>query len=185
MEAKENKKKNIDISFITNLFPIPLKEKIFFVQNIGVMVRSGISLSEALKTLSKQTKNQRFSQVISEVQQKIEAGQSFGDALFGYPKIFNNLFINIIKAGEVSGKLEEALKDLHTQMKKDHDLISKVKSALTYPAVIIVAMLGIGSLMMIFVIPKLTALFKDMDAELPLATRVLITLSDLTISYLP
>jgi len=173
------------ITYLNNLLPIPIAEKIFFVQHLGVMIKSGISLAQAIKALSVQTRNKRFAKTISEIQKKVEAGQALGDVLSGYPRIFNELFINMIKAGEVSGKLEEALAQLYVQMKKDHDLVSKIKSALTYPVIIIIAMIGIGVFMILLIVPKITTLFDDISAELPLATKMLITLSDFTVAYLP
>ncbi|RLC36686.1 hypothetical protein DRH27_04875 [Candidatus Falkowbacteria bacterium] len=156
---------------------VPLKEKLFFVQHIGIMLKAGISLSVALKTLSLQTTNKYFIKILTDVSEKVEKGSTFADSLKLYPKVFGELFINMIEAGEISGKLEDVLKQLYIQMKKDHQLISKVKGALTYPAVIIMAMFGIGTFLMIVVVPKITAMFEDFNAELPLPTKILIGFS--------
>lgn len=176
-EVKENFFKKFNDRF-NKLFPIPLKEKLFFVQYLSVMLKSGIALSAALKALAKQTTNKNFSQIIKDVSNRVEKGVSLTESLRTHEKIFGELFINMIEAGELSGKLDSILVQLHTQMKKQYELLSKVKSALTYPAVIVFAMFGIGLFMIIVVIPQITAMFKEFDAQLPLATRILIKVSD-------
>jgi len=163
---------------VMSLSRISLKERLFFVQHLGLMLKSGISLSIAINTIAKQTENQYFLKVLTDVGDQVEKGTSFAESLRPYQKIFGELFIAMIEAGELSGKLEDVLHELFIQMKKEHTLISKVKGALTYPAVIIFAMIGIGSFMMVFVVPKITAMFKDFDAELPLPTKILIGVSD-------
>ena len=142
------------------------------------MLKAGISLSVALKTLARQTNNKKLAYVISEISANVEKGVSLTESLRPYQKIFGQLFINMIESGEVSGKLENVLQQLYIQFKKQHELISKVKGALTYPAVIVMAMGGIGIFMMIVVIPKITSMYKELNAELPLATRLLIKVSD-------
>ncbi len=156
---------------------VSLRDKIFFVQNLSIMIRSGLSISQAFKTISKQIKNSLFKKVLINISQKVQSGVSLSEAMSAYPKIFNHLFVNMIKSGELSGNLEDVLGKLHTQMKRDHDLISKVKGAMIYPLVVIIAMIGIGIAMMVFVVPKLIGIFEEFDAELPLPTQILIGVS--------
>ena len=163
---------------ISRFFGVPLKEKLFFVQYLGIMLKSGISLSIALKTLSKQTSNKYFSEIINQLASSVEKGVSFTDSLRPFEKTFGELFINMIEAGEVSGKLESVLSQLYTQIKKQHELYSNVKGALTYPAVVLFVMCGMGVFMMIFVVPKMTDMLKSFNAELPMATKILIGFSD-------
>jgi len=169
--------------FLEKFSSIPISEKLFFVQNLGIMLKAGISLSVALKTLAKQTSNKRFSRIISDISGNVEKGVSFTESLKPHEKIFGQLFVNMIESGEISGKLEEVLKRLYIQFKKNHELVAKVKGALTYPAVILFAMGGIGIFMMIKVIPQMTAMFKEFNAELPLATRILIKVSDSLVAH--
>ncbi|MCK5416059.1 type II secretion system F family protein [Candidatus Parcubacteria bacterium] len=164
--------------YLAKLSRVPLKEKLFFVQHLGLMLKSGISLSIALKTLAKQTENKRFQIVLMDIGTKVEKGTEFSNSLKPYDKIFGELFINMIEAGEISGKLESVLKELFIQMKKENTLVSKVKGALTYPAVIIFAMLGIGTFMLLVIIPKITEVFTEMSIELPLPTKILIGTSE-------
>jgi len=165
-------------NFLQKFSSIPISEKLFFVQHLNIMLKAGISLSVALKTLTKQTSNKRFAGIISDISKNVEKGVSFTESLKPHEKIFGQLFVNMIESGEISGKLEEVLKRLYIQFKKNHELVSKVKGALTYPAVILVAMSGIGIFMMTTVVPKITVMFKDFNAELPLATKLIIKLSD-------
>ncbi len=182
-DTEENDKQKIGLyqkinDMVMSLSRVSLKEKLFFVQHLGLMLKSGISLSIAINTISKQTENKYFLKVLTEVGSQVEKGTAFAESLRPYKKVFGELFIAMIEAGELSGKLEDVLHELFIQMKKEHNLISKVKGALTYPAVIILAMIGIGSFMMVFVVPKITAMFKDFGAELPLPTKILIGVSD-------
>lgn len=156
-------------------------EKIFFTQNLQVMVRAGLSVSMSLKTLSQQTSNKYFRGILEDIYVKVDRGIPMSDALAGYPKIFTELFVNMVRAGEKSGKLEDVLAQLTTQMRKSHALIAKVRGALTYPIIVVCAMIGIGVAMMVFVIPKITGMFTEVNATLPLPTRILIAVSDFTV----
>lgn len=169
--------KNLD-ALIAKFRGVPVVQKIFFTQNLGVMLRGGFSISRAMSTLALQTNHQYFKRVILILQQDLEGGSNFSQALKKHPKVFSELFINMVAAGELSGKLDDVLKALTVQMKKDHQLISKVKGALTYPIVVVIAMIGAGVAMITFVIPKLLTVFGENNAELPLPTRILIFISD-------
>jgi type IV pilus assembly protein PilC len=142
------------------------------------MLKSGISLSVALKTLAEQSDNKLFAKIINKTAQDVENGVSLAESLKPHQKIFGEFFINMIDSGEISGKLENVLSQLYIHMKKQHELISKVKGALTYPVVIILAMVGIGAFMIIVVVPKIMGMLKEFNAELPLPTKILIAVSD-------
>lgn len=176
--------KRID-DYLLSTSRIPLKEKLFFVQHLGVMIHSGISILTALRTLSDQTENKAFSRILKEVATKIEGGTSLTQSLKGYPQIFNELFVNMVESGEISGKLEEVFKQLHIQMKKQYELIAKIRGALTYPVIVICIMIGIGSFMMVYVVPKISNIFKESGAELPLPTQMLIGASQLIVNNGP
>jgi type IV pilus assembly protein PilC len=177
-EISLEEKKKINIKLIDKFIGISLKEKLMFTRNLGVMISSGLPLSRAVKNIAAQTKNKRFSIILEEINKDIQAGATFADGLAKYPGVFNDLFINMIRVGEVSGNLEEVLDILAVQLEKEHDLISKVKGAMTYPAVIIVAMVGIAILMLTFILPRITGVFKDMNVTLPASTRFIMGISD-------
>jgi type IV pilus assembly protein PilC len=183
-EGSDSENKQIDKinAWLLRFTRVPLKERLFFVQNLGLMLRSGISLSSALFTLSSQTPNKRFQAILKEIGEGVESGHTFAEVMKKHHEVFGEMFISMVEAGELSGKLEEVLGQLYIQMKKENGLISKVKGALTYPAVIILAMFGIGGFMIVFIIPKITAMFTEMNVELPLPTKILINISNAVVN---
>ncbi len=156
------------------LYPVPFSQKVFFADHLRVMVRSGISLSEALRTLAEQTTNRRLKKVLTEIKIGLEAGETLSTHLSKYPDIFSKTFVSMVSAGEISGTLENNLEELATQMRKEHQLRSRVKSALSYPIIIVVATIGILTMLVVYVLPKLLDIFKEFKANLPLPTVILI-----------
>ncbi len=165
-------------NYLLKFSRVPLKEKLFFTRNLAFMLKAGISLSVSLETLAKQTKNKLFAKVLKDVAESLDQGDDFAKSLRKHEKVFDELFINMVESGEISGKLEEVLAQLYIQMKKQHELISKVKGALTYPLVIIFAIVGIGIFLMTVVIPKILVMFTEASLELPLPTKILIAVSN-------
>ena len=158
---------------------VPLTQKIFFTENLRVMIHAGLSMSEALNTLAMQAESKFFKRIILILKDDVEQGKSLSRGLEKFPRAFAQIFVSMIQIGEVSGTLETSLSELTLQMKKDYKLRSKVKGAMMYPIVILVAMLGITAGLLYFVLPKLLAIFKEFgDVQLPLATRILIAVSD-------
>jgi len=168
------------LSFLSkiNFSTISVKEKMIFTQNLSVMISSGLPLSKAIGNLADQTRNKRLIRILRETQEDIQKGNTFADSLTKYPSVFNELFVNMIRVGETSGNLEEVLNILAEQLEKEHELISKVRGALIYPAVILVAMVGIGIIMMIYVVPQITSVFSQLNATLPATTQFIIALSN-------
>ena len=160
---------------------ITSKDKIFFVQNLQVMIKSGLPLDRSLRTLAEQTRNQQFKKVIGDLASGTEKGVAFADSLKKQSAVFGGLFVSMVEAGEASGRLEDVLKELYLQIKKLHELKTKIIAAMIYPLIVVTAMVGIGIGMMIFVVPKITSLFEQMKAQLPLATRVLIKVSNFVV----
>jgi type IV pilus assembly protein PilC len=142
------------------------------------MISSGLPLSRAIKNISLQTKKKKFASILNEIYISVQEGNSFADSLAKYPGIFDDLFTNMVRVGETSGNLDEVLNILALQLEKEHDLKSKIKGAMTYPAVILVVMIAIAILMLTYILPKLTGVFTDMKVELPASTMFIISLSD-------
>ena len=182
---KEEKQKifSAKIGLSKILKRVSLVDRMLFARYLSVMIKAGLSFSRALKVLSEQTKNQYFAEIIRQINDNVRKGESLADSLAKHPKVFNELSVNMVRVGETGGNLEEVLGNLAEQMKKDHEVVSKVRGAMVYPAVIFVAMIIIGILMMIFVIPTLLATFKELKVELPFATRVIIIVSDAFQNY--
>ncbi len=175
-EVKE--KQSINIKFFDRFSTVPLKEKMVFTRNLSVMVSSGLTLSRAIHNLSIQTQNKRFKTVLNSVFDDVQSGKTLAEGLSRFPSVFDELFVNMVSVGELSGNIEEILDILAIQLEKENDLSSKVKGALIYPAVIIVAMIGISILMLTYILPKITGVFKDMDVKLPATTLFIMGISD-------
>ncbi len=177
-ELKSNENSGAEVKFFDRFIKISLTDKLMFTRNLSVMISSGLPLSRAVKNIAAQTTKKKFAEILNEIYEEIQAGGSFADGLTKYPGIFDELFVNMIRVGETSGNLEEVLEILAMQLEKDHALLSKVKGAMTYPAVIVFAMIAIAILMLTYILPKLTGIFTDMNVELPASTRFIIFLSD-------
>lgn len=175
-EVKETQ--SLHIKFFDRFSSVPLKEKMIFTRNLAVMVSSGLTVSRAVHNLSIQTKNKRFNKILLGVYDDVQSGKTLADSLAAYPSVFNELFTSMIGVGEVSGNLEEILEILALQLEKENDLRSKVIGALIYPAVILVAMIGIAVLMLTYILPRIMSVFQDMDVKLPAMTLFIMAMSD-------
>lgn len=156
-------------------------QKLFLIQQMHIMVKAGVSITATLATLAEQADKKYFKDLLLNLKEEIEKGSTLAKAMRKYSKDFGELMVNMIESGEVSGRLEEVLQQIYTQAKKDHEIVSKVRGALVYPAIVVTAMFGIGTFMIVYVIPKLTDIFKDAGQQLPLPTRILIGTSDFLI----
>jgi type IV pilus assembly protein PilC len=164
--------------YTDHLTRIPFIQKIFFVDHLKTMLHAGLSLVEALVILEKEIENAKLKKIIKQIKEEVEQGKSLSEVLAKHEKAFPSIYVKMIESGEISGKLEEALDQVVTQMKKNHELISSIRGAMIYPAVIILAMLGVATLMVTVVLPKLMQVFKEIDTEIPLATRIMIKITD-------
>lgn len=176
-------KKKWEIRLPKSLQKVGLVDKMLFTRNLGVMLNAGLPFSRALSVLSEQTKSSYFRDILKEVSDDVQKGNALADSLAKYPKVFNRLFVSMVRVGEAGGNLEEVLRLLSVQLKKDHEITSKVKGAMTYPCVILAAMTLVGVLMMVFVFPSLLKMFAESGKELPLTTRALIYISDALRNY--
>ena len=168
---------------ISRLKPIGLVDKMFFARNLAVMISAGLSLTRAMEALKEESSSTKFKKILADVNDAVAKGRSFADSLKMHPKVFSEIFVSMVEVGEASGKLTLVLKLLANQMKKDHDLQRRVRGAMMYPAVIIIALFAIGTLMMIYVVPTLTQTIKELGVPLPLTTRIIITFSELIANY--
>jgi len=172
ISAQEEKKNKIKLSF--SLKRVSLKEKLFFTRNFALMIKTGVPLPRALSMLASQASSQKFKRALLDIKEEVTKGKALSESMKKWPDIFPEIFWNMIKIGEESGNLEEVLKNLSLQMERTYELREKVKGALIYPAVIIVAMIGIGIFMLITVVPKLSQTFDEIGMELPFTTRLII-----------
>ncbi len=165
------------------LHRVTLVDKIIFSKNLGVMIGAGLSLTRSLDALSRESHNPRFKATILEIEDQIKQGKSFSESLGGYPNVFPTLYIAMVDSGEKSGKLKESLAILASQMQADYDLVRRVRGAMVYPSIIFAAMVLIGAIMIIYVVPTLSSVFKELNVELPASTQFIINLSDFFIAH--
>ena len=162
---------------------VKTQEKIIFARNLAAMLEAGLSLARALSILERQTKNEKFKQTIRAIGEDIKKGSSLNAALARFPQIFPSLFVSMTSAGEESGALAGSLRIISDQMEKSYLMTKKIKGALLYPSIIIIAMVIVGILMLMFVVPTLTSTFEELNVELPTATKVIIIVSDFLAEY--
>jgi type IV pilus assembly protein PilC len=158
-------------------------DKILMARNLGAMLGAGLSLSRALAVLERQTKNPKLSTTIGEVAGDVRRGESLHAALAKFPKVFANIFVAMVRAGEEGGDLPSSLKLVSEQMERMYDLKKKIKGAMIYPCIILVAIFGIGVVMMIVVVPTLAQTFAEMQTSLPKATQLVIAVSNFLVQY--
>ncbi len=157
---------------------VPEQQKIIFSKNLGNMIAAGLPIAKSLSVIQKQIKNKYFKTVIADIEENIRKGKTLSESAKEYHDVFTPLFVAMSKAGEESGTLSDSLKIIGEQMESVYKLKKKIKGAMIYPIIIIIVMLIIGVLMLIFVVPSISAVFKDLHTELPLSTRILINASD-------
>jgi type IV pilus assembly protein PilC len=157
------------------------EERITFTKNLSAMLSAGLTLSRALSVIERQSKNKYLRQIVVSLGTSVKSGLSFHEGLMQYPKTFTPLFIAMTKAGEESGTLSASLKVVARQMDRSETLTKKVKGAMIYPSIILIAIVLIGILMLLFVVPTLAATFASLGSELPLATRIIINMSNFVV----
>lgn len=147
-------------------------------KNISAMLGAGLSLSRALSVIERQSDNKNLKAVSAGLSESIKKGSSFHEALSQYPKVFSELFVAMTRAGEESGSLSESLSVVALQMERSEELSRKIKGAMIYPAIVITAIIIVGILMLMFVVPTLTKTFTELGVQIPLTTRMIVALSD-------
>ena len=162
---------------------IKTEHVVLFSKQLAVLISAKVPLVQSLRIMAKQTENPKFAGIISDVADDVDAGVVFSKALSKYPKVFSNFFIQMIKSGEISGRLEETLTYLSGYINRQFLLNSKARGAMIYPAFIVGAFIIVGTLMLIFVIPNLTAILVESGQKLPFVTRILIGASNFMKSW--
>lgn len=169
--------------YLHDLGYVSSTEKVMFSKELSTMVGAGIPIAQAVHILEEQSTNNKMKKAISEVGQDIEGGLSLSSAMRKHPKIFSPLYINMVRAGEVGGILDETLEKMADEIEKEHELVASIRGAMTYPLVILVALLGVVIYLLIKIIPQISAVFTELGSDLPASTRFLLFLSDSFRSY--
>lgn len=177
---KQGKISNLNLDILNR---VTAKDLVIFSRQFSVMISANVALVQALKILIDQTENPKLKSIISEVASEVDSGSRLSEALGKRNDVFSDFFINVIKSGETSGKLDEVLNYLADEMEQDYDMNKKIKGAMIYPVFILGGLVVVGVLMMIFVVPKLTAIIVESGAEMPMPTKILIAISGFLTSY--
>ena len=152
---------------------------VIFTRQFSTMINAGLPVVRSLNILSEQATNKKFEDVIVNVREDVEAGLSLSDALEKHPKVFNRLYVEMVRAGEVGGILDGVLLRIADQLEGDQELRRKVKSAMTYPTVVLIMAVLAAAVMLIFIVPIFAQMFEDLGGTLPLPTRIAMGLSDI------
>lgn len=160
-------------------------DKIVLAGNLSAMIAAGLPISRALSVSERQAKNPKLKNVLGFIRSEIQRGGTFHGVLEKFPRVFSKLFIAMVRAGEESGTLDESLTTVARQLERSYTLKKKIKGAMIYPMIIIVAIIAIAFLMMVKVVPTLAGTFKELGAELPKTTQAVIAVSDFMVAYLP
>ncbi len=182
-ERKPAKGLNMEITIPGLTNRVKMKDVAIFSRQFATMVNSGLSLIRALNVLEDQTENKTLAGVVSEVRQAVERGTSLSAALEEHPKVFNPLYVSMIRAGEVGGVLDETLLRLADMIEASVRLRSKVKSAMAYPIVVLNLVLFILGAMLVFVVPMFESMYADLGGALPAPTQLLINVSGLVRAF--
>ena len=181
-EIKEKRTSSLSL-LLKQLQGISEEEKTIFTRQLATMVGAGLPLARALEILAGQTTNQRFQEILSASLRDVQAGASLSSSLEKHEGIFSRVYLSLIRAGEASGALDKILLRLAENQEKQREFVGRTRGALIYPAIVVVGMGGVFVMMMTFVIPKLTDMYKDLGADLPLPTKIMIGVSGLFTNF--
>ncbi|NLZ74667.1 type II secretion system F family protein [Candidatus Falkowbacteria bacterium] len=169
-----------------NLFlsPIKTKDLVVFSRQFSVMISANVPVVESLLILVDQTDNIAFKNMLAEIAFEVDSGSFLSDSFAKRPKVFSDFFVNIVRSGESSGKLDEVLNYLADETEKNYDISSKIKGAMIYPIFIVIALIGVAIILMIYIIPSLTSTFTESGLDLPWATRAVMAVSNFLQKYI-
>lgn len=162
---------------------VSMKELVLFSRQLSTLINAKVPIVQSLNILKLQVSSHKLKAILDEVAEKVESGDSLSSSLALYPKVFSELYVNLVRSGELSGTLDEALAYLANQLEKDYDLRSKIIGALTYPAFIVFALFTVGFLMFIYVLPPLVSILTEAAVELPITTKILIAVTNIFQNY--
>src|SRR3954470_10323090 len=179
VEAGADKKK---VSFNLSFRP-SAKDAQGFTSQLAVMIRAGISIRSAIEGIADQCENPKFKQMLTQMKRDVESGKQFSDALLRYPKVFSPLYINMVKASELSGGFSKMLDKISGYLAQQIETSSMVKGAMIYPGIIGTLAVGTTCFLLTFVLPRFMVIFKGKEAALPAPTKLLLALSSLMTNY--
>jgi type IV pilus assembly protein PilC len=170
----ENGRKSV-FSFLSG--KTSLKDKIILTQQLAVMIKSGLSVVDALDALKGEVSNKKFAKEIGEIINDVKGGTQLSDAMAKFPDSFSEVYVNTVKSGEKSGKLDSVLDGLTVQLEKDYEISSKLRGAMVYPIFVMITLIVVMAVILIVIIPQLKLIFDDAGAPLPALTRAIVAIS--------
>lgn len=171
------------LEMLSHIRGIPQGEVVAFTRQLATMIAAGLPLPRALEVLGSQTSNDQMKAIINQCLRDVEGGAPLSATISKYPNVFSSTYKALLRAGEASGKLQDVLLRLADTMETQQDFRSKFQAALIYPTIVSVAMAGVFVIMMVFVVPKLSAMYASLGADLPLPTKIMIGISNFMVSY--
>jgi type IV pilus assembly protein PilC len=159
------------------------KDRVIFTRQLATMINAGLPLAQSLNTVEEQTPNKSLKQIIGSVVGDVNGGTSLADAFAKYPKVFNQVFIALVRAGETSGTLDKSLERLANQQEHDADMLSKIKGAMVYPVIVLAVIIAVVGFMLVALVPQVESLYNDMGKELPGTTQVLVAVANFVINF--
>lgn len=166
-----------------NIGGVPMKEKVVFMRQMATMISSGLPLNRALEIMVEQSANPMFKKVLVNVSMAVQSGKSLSVSFREQEDVFDNITLNLIEAGEESGNLEVILGKLATELEEKDSLNRKIKSAMIYPVIILIVILGVVLMMMFVLVPSMSDIYKDFGADLPIITKMIMAMSDFALNY--
>jgi type IV pilus assembly protein PilC len=173
-------RKAISLSSFLLFGKVKPRDTIIFTRQLATMIHAGVAFVDALSVISEQTENERFRNIIKDITKNIKGGAFFSKAISRYPQVFNQLYVSMVEVGEAGGALEEILNRIVSIMEREEETKTKIKSALTYPVIIVFIVIGVVGFLTTFVFPKFIAIFKTSGVSLPLPTQILFTFTNIT-----
>lgn len=154
---------------------ITTKDRVVFTRQLATLIGAGLPLSQSLHTVMDQTQNKQLQSVVQEVAAAVEGGRSLSDSFAKHPKVFNEVFISLMAAGEISGTLDQSLQRIAAQQEKDAAIAGKIKGALTYPIIVLVVIFAVLAFMLFTVVPQVEKLYDDLGKSLPFLTQIMVS----------
>jgi len=162
---------------------IKTKDKVVFTRQLSTLIAAGLPLTQSLRTVHDQTENKQLGTVIDEIIASVEGGKALSESFSKHPKVFDNVFLALVTAGEASGTLDEALRRIAAQQEKDAAMMSKIKGAMTYPAIVLFVILAVVIFMLVVIVPQVKNLYRDLNQQLPLITQIMVGLADIIVHF--
>ena len=162
---------------------VKTKDRILFTRQLATLINAGLPLTQSLKTVSEQSSSKPLQEVTDQIVHDVEGGSTLADTFAKHPKVFNQVYIALIAAGEASGTLDKTLERIATQQEKDAEVTSKIRGAMMYPAIVLLVIAGVMGFLFTAVLPQIKQLYDDLNKDLPFVTAVMLFISDILIKW--